>query len=170
MSSIKLSTPQIIAYSAGMAGWSVLINVMSVMLIYIYLPPENVGLNTLIPAVVYIVLVTDYRVLLDPKKVVNPNKVFSGPLKLSLRFNLLILLVAGIAVPIVLYLAGLLFPSIIGAYVPWIVPVTTLDFIFAFWLGMFIGYILVEIVNLIPVGFVLSIGGPFMRLFRKIWH
>ncbi|MFC2098123.1 MFS transporter [Bacteroidota bacterium] len=54
MSSIKISNRQILAYSAGMAGWSILINVMSVMLIYIYLPPGDVGLNTLIPAVVYL--------------------------------------------------------------------------------------------------------------------
>ena len=37
-----------------MAGWSILINIMSVMLIYIYLPPNNAGLNTLIPPVVYL--------------------------------------------------------------------------------------------------------------------
>jgi GPH family glycoside/pentoside/hexuronide:cation symporter len=37
-----------------MAGWSILINVVSVMLIYIYLPPLNAGLNTLIPAIVYL--------------------------------------------------------------------------------------------------------------------
>jgi GPH family glycoside/pentoside/hexuronide:cation symporter len=54
MSSIKLTNRLILTYSAGMAGWSVLINVMSIMLIYIYLPPDNVGLNTLIPAVVYL--------------------------------------------------------------------------------------------------------------------
>ncbi len=112
----------------------------------------------------------DLKQRMDPKKSVNPNKVFSGPLNLSMRFNLLIMVVASIAVPIVLYLAGLLFPSIMGAYVPWLVPVTVFDFIIAFWLGMCIGYILVEFVNLIPMGFVLSIGGPFMRLFRKIWH
>lgn len=54
MSSIKLTNRQILTYTAGMAGWSVLINVVSIMLIYIYLPPDNVGLNTLIPAYVYL--------------------------------------------------------------------------------------------------------------------
>ena len=51
---MKLTNRQILAYSSGMAGWSVLINLMSVMLIYIYLPPSNAGLNTLIPPFVYL--------------------------------------------------------------------------------------------------------------------
>jgi len=51
---MKLSNRQILAYTSGMAGWSVLINLMSVMLIYIYLPPDNAGLNTLVPPVVYL--------------------------------------------------------------------------------------------------------------------
>lgn len=49
----KLKYKYILAYSAGMAGWSILINIVSVMLIYIYLPPNNAGLNTLIPSVIY---------------------------------------------------------------------------------------------------------------------
>lgn len=51
---MKLTNRQILAYSSGMAGWSVLINLMSVMLIYIYLPPSNTGLNTLIPPFVFL--------------------------------------------------------------------------------------------------------------------
>lgn len=51
---MKLTNRQILAYSSGMAGWSILINVVSVMLIYIYLPPANAGLNVLIPAIVYL--------------------------------------------------------------------------------------------------------------------
>ncbi len=54
MNSLKLTNRQILIYSSGMAGWSILINVVSVMLIYIYLPPLNAGLNTLIPAIVYL--------------------------------------------------------------------------------------------------------------------
>ncbi|MFW9953882.1 MAG: FAD-binding oxidoreductase [Candidatus Thorarchaeota archaeon] len=113
---------------------------------------------------------SDLKRYTDPKRSVNPNKVFSGSLNLSLRFNLLIMFAVSIALPIILVLAGLWFPSIINYYVPWIVPVTVFDFIIAFWAGMCLGYVLVEIVNVIPVGFVLSIGGPFMRLFRRIWH
>ncbi len=41
--------PRLLAYSAGMAGWSILMNTISVMLIYFYLPPENSGLPVLIP-------------------------------------------------------------------------------------------------------------------------
>lgn len=52
--SMNLSNRQILAYSSGMAGWSVLINLVSVMLIYIYHPPLNSGLHTLIPAVVFL--------------------------------------------------------------------------------------------------------------------
>jgi GPH family glycoside/pentoside/hexuronide:cation symporter len=37
-----------------MAGWSILINVVSVMLIYIYLPPDNTGLGILIPPIIYL--------------------------------------------------------------------------------------------------------------------
>ncbi len=113
---------------------------------------------------------SDLKKRVDPRNSINPNKVFSGPLNLSLRFNLLIMFVASIAVPIVLVLAGWLFPSIIGAYVPWIVPTDALGFILTFWLGMILGYVLVIIINLVPVGFLLTIGGPFMRLFRRIWH
>jgi GPH family glycoside/pentoside/hexuronide:cation symporter len=51
---MKLTDRQILTYSSGMAGWSVLMNLISVMLIYIYLPPVNSGLNSLIPAIVYL--------------------------------------------------------------------------------------------------------------------
>lgn len=51
---MKLTNRQILAYSTGMTGWSILINVVSVMLIYIYLPPANSGLNTLIPAILFL--------------------------------------------------------------------------------------------------------------------
>ncbi len=51
---MKLTKFQILAYSSGMAGWSILINLVSVMLIYMYLPPRNSGLHDLIPAIVYL--------------------------------------------------------------------------------------------------------------------
>ena len=54
MTARKLTYKYILAYAAGMAGWSILINIVSVMLIYIYLPPNNAGLNTLIPTVAYL--------------------------------------------------------------------------------------------------------------------
>jgi len=104
----------------------------------------------------------------DPKNTLNPNKVFSGSLNLSLRLNLLILIAVGIAFPIILGIAGLLVPTLIAAYVPWIVPWNALDFIIAFCIGLFLGEVAVEIVNIVSIGFVLSIGRPFMRLFRRI--
>lgn len=40
---------KLIGYGVGMAGWSTLINMVSVMLIYYYIPPVNSGMPTLIP-------------------------------------------------------------------------------------------------------------------------
>jgi GPH family glycoside/pentoside/hexuronide:cation symporter len=54
MQSMQLNNRQILAYSSGMAGWSILINLVSVMLIYIYHPPANSGLHTLIPTAVFL--------------------------------------------------------------------------------------------------------------------
>ena len=42
-------TWKLIGYGAGMAGWSVLMNMVGVMLIYFYIPPSNSGMNLLIP-------------------------------------------------------------------------------------------------------------------------
>ena len=50
----RISKKGILSYCAGMAGWSILINVTSVMLIYLYLPPKNSGLNPLIPGITYL--------------------------------------------------------------------------------------------------------------------
>lgn len=41
-----------IAYACGMLGWSILVNIVGVMLPYFYLPPSNSGLISLIPQVV----------------------------------------------------------------------------------------------------------------------
>ena len=48
MSSKSLPFKVQMAYSFGMMGWSILINLISVILVYLYLPPENSGLPTLI--------------------------------------------------------------------------------------------------------------------------
>ncbi len=37
-----------LAYSFGMIGWSVMVNLISVILIYLYLPPVGKGLPNLI--------------------------------------------------------------------------------------------------------------------------
>lgn len=41
-----------IAYTCGMLGWSVLVNIIGVVLPYFYLPPSNSGLISLIPPVI----------------------------------------------------------------------------------------------------------------------
>jgi GPH family glycoside/pentoside/hexuronide:cation symporter len=44
----QLPFPKQIAYACGMMGWSILTNIIGVLLIYFYLPPGNSGLVTLI--------------------------------------------------------------------------------------------------------------------------
>ncbi|MHA2379803.1 MAG: FAD-binding oxidoreductase [Candidatus Thorarchaeota archaeon] len=106
----------------------------------------------------------------DPKGYMNPHKVFSGPLKLSLRFNLLILFAVAVVVPIALWLIPILVPSVFNAYVPWLAVTDLVSALFAFGLGLVIGTVVVEAANMIPVSFMLAIGGPFLRLGRRIWH
>ena len=48
----KLPLSKQIAYAFGMMGWSIMINLISVILIYLYLPPANSGLPNLISQVV----------------------------------------------------------------------------------------------------------------------
>jgi GPH family glycoside/pentoside/hexuronide:cation symporter len=43
-----------ITYAIGQLGWSILINVISLMLVYFYLPPENAGLPFLITQVTFL--------------------------------------------------------------------------------------------------------------------
>jgi GPH family glycoside/pentoside/hexuronide:cation symporter len=50
----RLTTGQILAYTCGMVGWSILNNLIAVMLIYFYLPPKNSGLDPLIPNIIYL--------------------------------------------------------------------------------------------------------------------
>ncbi len=52
MQSQKLPYTRQLAYGFGMMGWSILINLISVILVYLYLPPENSGLPKLITQVV----------------------------------------------------------------------------------------------------------------------
>lgn len=106
----------------------------------------------------------------DPKNYMNPHKVFTGPLRLSLRLNLLIVFAAAVAAPIILWLAGLIVPSILNAYVPWLIITDLSSILLAFGLGIIAGVAVIEIANLIPISFMLTIGGPFLRIGRKIWH
>lgn len=52
MGNIKLPPSHQLAYAFGMMGWSILINLISVILVYLYLPPDSSGLPRLITQVV----------------------------------------------------------------------------------------------------------------------
>ena len=51
MSQQKLPLSKQIAYAFGMMGWSIMINLISVILVYLFVPPENSGLPKLITQV-----------------------------------------------------------------------------------------------------------------------
>ncbi len=63
--------PKIIAYGFGMAGWSVMINIISVMIIYFYLPPKDSGLPTLIPQVSLFGIFTLFSVVLASGRILD---------------------------------------------------------------------------------------------------
>jgi len=49
MPAAKLPLSKQIAYACGMTGWSIMTNIIIVMLPYFYLPPSNSGLVPLVP-------------------------------------------------------------------------------------------------------------------------
>ncbi len=61
----------LIAYSAGMAGWSILMNTISVMLIYYYLPPDNSGLPVLIPNTAIFGIFTVFSLILASGRLID---------------------------------------------------------------------------------------------------
>jgi Na+/citrate or Na+/malate symporter len=113
---------------------------------------------------------SDLKRKTDKKGYLNPHKVFAGPLVLSTRMNLLIMFIAGLVAPIVIWIARLLVPTIFAAYVPWIMVNDLTSFLIWFIVGILVGYVATEFVNLIPITVVLSIGTPFLRLGRKLFH
>jgi glycoside/pentoside/hexuronide:cation symporter, GPH family len=68
--------PHILAYGAGMAGWSVMMNIFSVMIIYFYLPPADSGLPVLIPQIPVLGIFTLFSMVLASGRVfdavINP--------------------------------------------------------------------------------------------------
>ncbi|TFG97280.1 FAD-binding oxidoreductase, partial [Candidatus Thorarchaeota archaeon] len=107
----------------------------------------------------------------DKKGYLNSHKVFSGPLVLSTRMNLLIMFIAGLVVPIVIWVAKMLVPFIFLAYgLDWIAVNDFTSFLIWFVVGLFAGFAVSEFANLIPITGVLSLGTPFLRFFRKIFH
>ena len=106
----------------------------------------------------------------DSKGYLNSHKVFPGPLYLSTRIGLLIMFAAAFIVPIVIMFAWWLAPSVVAAYVPWVVVNDIASFLLWFMVGLGVGFVVQEFANLIPISVVLSIGLPFLRLGRKIFH
>ena len=106
----------------------------------------------------------------DPKGYLNSHKVFPGPLYLSTRINMLIILAAGLAVPIAIMLAWLFVPSLLMAYVPWVVVNNITSLLVWILVGLGIGFVAQQFANLMPISVALSIGTPFLRLGRKIFH
>jgi GPH family glycoside/pentoside/hexuronide:cation symporter len=49
----RIPLSKIIAYAFGVFGWSISINIISVMLLYLYLPPSNAGMVNLVPQIVF---------------------------------------------------------------------------------------------------------------------
>lgn len=49
----RIPLPKIIAYATGIFGWSISINIISVMLLYLYLPPSNAGMVNLVPQIAF---------------------------------------------------------------------------------------------------------------------
>ncbi|MFW9817560.1 MAG: FAD-binding oxidoreductase, partial [Candidatus Thorarchaeota archaeon] len=114
--------------------------------------------------------ITQLKQKTDKKGYLNSHKIFAGPLVLSIRMNILIMLIAGLVAPIVIWVARLLVPSIFLAYVPWIIINDFPSFLLWFIVGIFVGFAVTEFANLIPITVVLSIGTPFLRFFRRIFH
>ncbi len=52
MPALKLPFRKQIAYASGMIGWSIMTNIIIVMLPYFYLPPNNAGLHPFIPQLI----------------------------------------------------------------------------------------------------------------------
>jgi len=49
MPAVKLTLGKELAYACGMIGWSIMTNLITVVLLYFYLPPSNAGLVPLVP-------------------------------------------------------------------------------------------------------------------------
>ncbi|MDB5282986.1 MAG: hypothetical protein JWO06_2061 [Bacteroidota bacterium] len=53
MQTERIPLSKIIVYAVGTFGWSISINIISVMLLYLYLPPSNAGMVNLVPQIVF---------------------------------------------------------------------------------------------------------------------
>ncbi|MCK4922052.1 MAG: MFS transporter [Bacteroidales bacterium] len=64
MSETFKGTAKLLGYGVGMAGWSIMINMVSVMLIYFYIPPTNSGMTALIPQISMFGIITLFSLIL----------------------------------------------------------------------------------------------------------
>lgn len=55
---------RILAYTVGMAGWSVLMNTIWVMLVFFYLPPLDLGMPVLVPQILVFGVLTVFSIVL----------------------------------------------------------------------------------------------------------
>lgn len=106
----------------------------------------------------------------DPKNYLNSHKVFPGPLNLSPRMGVLVMFAAALIVPIAIMFAWWLVPSIIGGFVPWVVVNDLTTFLLWAIVGAVIGGVAQEFMNMVPISVMLTLGTPFLRLGRKIFH
>lgn len=77
MKESSLSKARLVGYSVGIAGWSILLNTVGVMLIYFYLPPENSGLTVLVPQISVLGILTLFSVVLASGRLFD---AFTDPL------------------------------------------------------------------------------------------
>jgi len=59
----KLPGSKQCAYSIGQLGWSILINIVNLQLVYFYIPPADSGLKSFIPQVVFLVVLNTLTLL-----------------------------------------------------------------------------------------------------------
>ena len=82
----------------------------------------------------------------------------------------LVMFGAALAVPLAIMFAWWLVPSLIGGFVPWVVVNDPATFLLWALVGVGIGFAAQEFMNIIPISVMLSLGTPFLRLGRKIFH
>jgi glycoside/pentoside/hexuronide:cation symporter, GPH family len=63
MPQVELPLWRQIGYAVGMLGWSIMINIIAVMLIYFYVPPINSGMGLLIPQAVILGIFTSLSLI-----------------------------------------------------------------------------------------------------------
>lgn len=59
----KLPLKQILIYAIGQFGWSILVNIISLQLVYFYIPPTNAGINLYITQIVFLGVLNTISIL-----------------------------------------------------------------------------------------------------------